>query len=58
MSKKSQDPGEALEADYRAKVAAVRADDSLSWEKKELKVRDLGEKYDRARRSQQAEEAA
>jgi hypothetical protein len=48
MIKKPRDSGEALEADYRAKVAAIRADDFLSWEKKELKVRELGNAYDRA----------
>jgi hypothetical protein len=48
---------ERLEAEYRARVAAVRADESLSWEKQELKVRELGLKYDRARR-QTGEDAA
>jgi hypothetical protein len=48
---------EALEADYRAKVAAVRRDSSLSWEKQELKVKALGEEY-HARRRELEEEAA
>jgi hypothetical protein len=58
VTKKAKD---RLEAEYRQRVWEIRADSSLSWEKKELKVRDLGEEeeYDREnRRSQQAEEAA
>jgi hypothetical protein len=47
-----------LEADYRARVAAVRADTtSRSWVKQELKVRELGKAYDRDRK-RLAEEAA
>ena len=41
---------ETLERDYRAKVAKVRADNSLSWEQKERKVRALGLEYDRTRK--------
>jgi hypothetical protein len=47
--KKAKDP-EALEAEYRQRVREIRADPSLSWEKKELKVRDLGKEYDRKNR--------
>ena len=41
---------EALERDYRAKVAKIRADNSLSWEQKERKVRELGLEYGRVRK--------
>ncbi len=48
---------QALEDEYRARVAAVRGDSSLSWEKKERKVRELGLAYDRARREAEQEAA-
>jgi hypothetical protein len=41
---------EALEHDYQERKAKIRADRSLSWEKKELAVRQLGLQYDRARK--------
>ena len=48
---------EALERDYQERKAEIRADTSLSWEKKELKVRELGKAYDRERK-QLEEDAA
>jgi hypothetical protein len=47
---------EDLEREYRRKVAEVRSDISLLWEKKELKVKVLGEEYHARRR--ELEEAA
>jgi hypothetical protein len=38
-----------LEAAYRKRRAEIRSDPSLSWEKKELAIRRLGEEYDKAR---------
>ncbi len=43
-----------LEAEYRRRKLAVRGDPGLSWEKKELKVKGLGEEYHRARREMEA----
>ncbi len=39
-----------LEADYRERKAKIRSDESLSWEKKELAVRQFGKEYDKARK--------
>jgi hypothetical protein len=47
---------ERLEHSYRERKAQIRADSSLSWEKKELAVRRLGKEYDRERK--QAERGA
>jgi hypothetical protein len=47
---------ERLEQEYKHKRAEVRSDNSLSWEKKERTVRELGLEYDRARK--QLQEAA
>jgi hypothetical protein len=47
---------EALVKEHRRRVAEVRADNSLSWEKRELKIRELGLKFDMERR--ELEEAA
>jgi hypothetical protein len=41
---------EALERDYHQSRAKIWGDDSLSWEKKSLRVRQLGLAYDRARK--------
>lgn len=41
---------EDLEREYRRKVAGVRLDASLSWEKKERQVRELGLRYDQKRK--------
>ncbi len=46
-----------LEAEYRAKVAKIRGDPNLSWEKRELAVRQLGLEYDRRRRELEEEAA-
>jgi hypothetical protein len=41
---------EELSSDYKRKVAEIRADDSLSWEKQVLRIRELGLRYDAERR--------
>jgi hypothetical protein len=41
---------EALERDYQERKAQIRADTSLSWEKRELAIRRLGLQYDKTRR--------
>ncbi len=41
---------EALELDYLKRKAEIQADGSLSWEKQELAVRQLGKEYDQARK--------
>jgi hypothetical protein len=46
---------EALERDYRRRVAEIRADASLSWEKRELKIRELGLEYDQRRKRSRGE---
>ncbi len=44
-----------LEADYRARVAKIRADTSLSWEKQEKAIKALGdEHYTRRREIEEA----
>ena len=45
---------EALERDYQERKAEIRADTSLSWEKKELQVKALGEEFYRARKEMEA----
>ncbi len=48
--------GEALErlvVEHRRRVAEVRADEALSWEKKELAIRRLGQEYDKTRKQVQ-----
>ncbi len=50
MSTGDRFPTERLEAEYRKRKAQIRADGSLSWEKKELKIKELGERYYRALR--------
>lgn len=34
-----------LEAEYRRKKAAIRKDPGLSWEKKELQIKALGDEH-------------
>jgi hypothetical protein len=41
---------EALEHDYRERKAAIRSDMSLSWEKRELAIRRLGQRFDEDRK--------
>ena len=45
---------EGLESEYRRRKVASREDPGLSWEKKELKVKELGDEYYRARREMEA----
>jgi hypothetical protein len=45
--------GEALErlvVEHRRKVAEIRADDSLNWEKQEKAIKALGDEYHARRR--------
>ncbi len=49
--------GQALERlvrEYRERKAQIRADESLSWEKRELVIKKLGEEYHRARKEMEA----
>jgi hypothetical protein len=55
MTTKTKDL-ETLGRDYRERKAQIRADSSLSWEKKERAIRELGLKFDKERK--QLEEAA
>ena len=41
---------EGLDRDYQKRKAEIRRDDSISWEKKELAIRQLGKEYDKARK--------
>jgi hypothetical protein len=41
---------ESSEAEYLERKRKIRADASLSWEKKELKIRKLGKHYDQLRK--------
>jgi hypothetical protein len=47
---------ERLEAEYQKRKRQIRADKTLSWEAKERKIKELGERYYRALR--EAEQAA
>ncbi len=47
-----------LEHDYLERKAQIRADSSLSWEKKERAIRELGLKFDKDRKQLESEEAA
>jgi hypothetical protein len=49
MSAEVRRPDE-LEAKYLKRKAAIRADESLSWEEKELTIKQLGDEHYRARR--------
>jgi hypothetical protein len=44
---------EDLKREYRRQVAEVRADGSLSWEKRERQVRELGLRYDQVRKEEE-----
>ena len=46
-----------LEAEYLKHKAALRADSGLSWEKKELAVKALGDEYYRRRRELESDAA-
>jgi hypothetical protein len=48
---------EDLEQLYRERVAEVRSDNFLSWEKKERQIRELGLKFDEDRKQLQEEAA-
>jgi hypothetical protein len=39
-----------LEREYQERKAQIRADSSLSWEKRELKIRELGLRFDKERK--------
>lgn len=41
-----QHPYAKVDADYRRKKAAIRADEDLTWEAKERRIKDLGQRYD------------
>ena len=49
---------EELEREYRNRKLAIRADSELSWEKKELQIKALGEEYHRRRKEMEETEAA
>ncbi len=44
---------EKLEREFARKWLEIRADPELSWERKKLKIREFGLKYDRERKEQQ-----
>jgi len=46
---------EQLESEYQERKRQIRADKSLSWEKKELAIKELGERYYRALREAEKE---
>ena len=48
---------ERLERDYRKRKAQIRADSSLSWEKKERAVRELGLRFDKECKQLESEAA-
>ena len=45
---------EELEVEYRRRKLAIREDPALSWEKKELAVKVLGDEYHRRRKEMEA----
>ncbi len=45
---------EELEAEFRRRKLAIREDPGLSWEKRELAVKQLGDEYYRARKEMEA----
>ena len=53
MSKTGRN-ADRLEAEYRKRKAEIRADESLSWEKRELIIKQLGDEYYRARKEREA----
>lgn len=44
-----QHPYAKVDAEYREKKAAIRADEDLTWEAKERRVKELGQRYDAKR---------
>lgn len=56
MSKMTKTLGQ-LEAEYLKRKAEIREDPGLSWEKKELSIRQLGDEYYRQRRELEGEAA-
>ena len=56
MSKTAKTPDQ-LEAEYLKQKAEIRSDPALSWEKKELTIRQLGDEYYRRRRELEGEAA-
>ena len=48
---------EELEAQYRRRKLAIREDSGLSWEKKELAIKRLGDAFYRRRREMESEAA-
>ena len=57
MSKQAKTP-EALESEYLKRKAEIRSDETLSWEKQELSIRQLGDEYYRRRRELEEESVA
>jgi hypothetical protein len=51
MSKAPKTPDQ-LEAEYRRRKLAIREDPGLSWEKKELQIKALGEEFYLRRRKE------
>ena len=49
---------EELEAQYLKHKAEIRSDETLSWEKQELSIRQLGDEYYRRRRELEEESVA
>ncbi len=45
---------EQLEAEYRRRKLAIREEQGLSWEKRELRIKQLGDDYYRARKEMEA----
>jgi hypothetical protein len=45
---------ERLVREYRERKAQIRADEALSWEKRELAIKALGDEYHRARNEMEA----
>ena len=41
-----QHPYAKVDADYREKKATIRSDEDLTWEAKERRIKELGQKYD------------
>jgi hypothetical protein len=57
MNNKARDL-ETLERDYQERKAQIRADNSLSWEKKEQAIRELGLRFDKDRNQLESGEVA
>ena len=41
---------EALERDFEGRKAEIRADETLSWEARERRIRELGLRFDKERK--------